>query len=166
MGAHRAADRVRHDRSDPAFQNYVLQQLPLGGTDTVTGSTYQPAPQLVPFYQKMFSLYGNTAGTPLAVLGCPFNSDGSPAAGVPPNGNGCANRQSVSHSSDDHEQVQTARIDYNINENEHHLVPLSGRHRFAGRLHGSDQSRCSTPSRRSRSTHSPPATRMSFLRGW
>ena len=38
------------------------------------------------------------------------------ADGVPPNGNGCANRQSVSHSSDDHEQVQTARIDYNINE--------------------------------------------------
>ncbi len=31
-------------------------------------------------------------------------------------GNGCANRQSVSHSSDDHEQVQTVRIDYNINE--------------------------------------------------
>src|ERR1019366_7667084 len=27
-----------------------------------------------------------------------------------------ANRQSVSHSSDDHEQVQNARIDYNINE--------------------------------------------------
>ena len=34
----------------------------------------------------------------------------------PPNGNGCANRQSVSHSSDDREQVQTARIDYNIDE--------------------------------------------------
>ncbi len=100
----------------PAFQSYVLQQLPLGGRDTVTGSLYQPAPQLVPFYQKMFSLYRNTAGTPLAVLGCPFNSDGSPAAGVPPNGNGCANRQSISHSSDDREQVQTARIDYNINE--------------------------------------------------
>ena len=70
----------------------------------------------MPFYQKMFSLYGNTSGTPLAVLGCPFNSDGTPASGSPPNGNGCANRQSVSHSSDDHEQVQTVRIDYNINE--------------------------------------------------
>jgi hypothetical protein len=100
----------------PPFQNYVLQQLPLGGTDAVTGSTYRPAPLLVPFYQKMFSLYGRTAGTPLAILGCPFNSDGSPAPGVPPNGNGCANRQSVSHSSDDREQVQTARIDYNLNE--------------------------------------------------
>ena len=98
-----------------AFQNYVLQQLPLGGTDSVTGSIYQPAPQLVPFYQRMFSLYGNTGGTPLAVLGCPFDvGEGSPA--IANDGNGCANRQSFSHSSDDHEQVQTVRIDYNINE--------------------------------------------------
>ena len=97
-----------------AFQSYVLQQLPLGGQDAVNGATYPAAPQMAPFYQKMFSLYGNLSGTPLAVLGCPFNADGSQAAGNPPNGNGCANRQSVSHSSDDHEQVQTARIDYNI----------------------------------------------------
>jgi hypothetical protein len=99
-----------------AFQQHVLQQLPLGGTDSVTGSTYPAVPQLVPFYQKMFSLYGNTGGTPLTVLGCPLNSDGTPASGSPPNGNGCANRQSVSHSSDDHEQVQTVRLDYNINQ--------------------------------------------------
>ncbi|MGA2719670.1 MAG: carboxypeptidase-like regulatory domain-containing protein [Candidatus Acidiferrales bacterium] len=100
----------------PAFQNYVLGQLPLGGTDSVTGSVYQPNPQSVPFYRKLFSLYGNTHGTPLAVLGCPFDADGGAAAGNPPNGNGCANRQSVSHSSDDHEQVQTFRLDYNINQ--------------------------------------------------
>jgi len=100
----------------PAFQNYVLEQLPRGGADSITGSTYQPAPQLVPFYQKMFSLYRSTVGAPLAVLGCPFNSDGTVASGSPPNGNGCANRQSISHSSDDSEQVQTARIDYNVNE--------------------------------------------------
>ena len=99
----------------PAFQNYVLQQLPLGGTDSVTGSVYQPSPQSVPFYQKMFSLYGNTSGTPLAVLGCPFDVGGV-APAIANDGNGCANRQSVSHSSDDHEQVQTVRIDYNINE--------------------------------------------------
>ena len=98
-----------------AFENYVLQQLPLGGTDSVTGSVYQPSPQSVPFYQKMFSLYGNTSGTPLAVLGCPFDVSGGPPA-IANDGNGCANRQSVSYSSDDHEQVQTARIDYNINE--------------------------------------------------
>ena len=63
----------------------------------------------------MFSLYGNNSGTPLRVLGCPFDSgEGSPA--IANDGNGCANRQSVSHSSDDHEQVQTVRIDYNVNE--------------------------------------------------
>ena len=101
----------------PAFQQYVLQQLPLGGTDPITGSTYAPSPRQVPFYQKMFSLYGNTAGVPLTVLGCPFNADSSSASGTIPNGDGCANRQSISHSSDDHEQVQTARIDYNLNTN-------------------------------------------------
>ena len=98
-----------------AFQDHVLQQLPLGGTDSVTGSIYQPSPQSVPFYQKMFSLYRNTNGTPLAVLGCPFDSGGG-APAISNDGNGCANRQSVSHSSDDHEQVQTVRVDYNINE--------------------------------------------------
>jgi hypothetical protein len=98
-----------------AFQNYVLRQLPLGGTDSITGSIYQPSPQSVPFYQKMFSLYGNTNGTPLKVLGCPFDAGGGRPA-IANDGDGCANRQSVSHSSDDHEQVQTVRIDYNINE--------------------------------------------------
>jgi len=94
----------------PQFQNYVLQQLPLGQKDPLTGKfIYQPTPQSVPFYQKMFSLYGNTDGTPQSILGCPFDVPGGTA-------NGCANLQSVSHSSNDHEQVQTLRIDYNINE--------------------------------------------------
>jgi len=96
-----------------ALQQYALQQLPLGGIDSVTGTQYPAAPQLVPFYQKMFSLYGETSGSPLAVLGCPFDVGGGPPA-VANDGNGCANRRGVSHSSDDHEQVQTARIDYNI----------------------------------------------------
>jgi hypothetical protein len=80
----------------PAFQNYVLQHVPSSETS---------------FYASMFSLYGSTNGTPQAVLGCPLG----PAAGID-EGNGCANRQSISHSSDDHEQVQTVRIDYNIDE--------------------------------------------------
>jgi len=100
-----------------AFQSYVLQQLPKGGTDTVSGSSYPAAPELAPFYRKMFSLYPNTAGTPLPVLGCPLNAEGSLAAGAPPNGNGCANRRTTSQSSSDHEQVITARIDQNINVN-------------------------------------------------
>jgi len=98
-----------------AFENYVLQRLPMGGIDSVTGSVYQPSPQSVPFYQKMFSLYGNTYGTPLTVLGCPFDVGGV-APAIANDGNGCVNRQSISHSSSDHEQVQTVRIDYNINQ--------------------------------------------------
>ena len=99
----------------PAFQDYVLKQLPLGGTDFVTGSVYQPSPQSVPFYQKMFLLYGNTSGTPLTVLGCPFDVGGATPS-IANDGDGCANRQSISHSSADHEQVQTVRIDYNLSE--------------------------------------------------
>ncbi len=101
--------------SATAFQNYVLQQLLAGGTDALTGAVYPAAPQMEPFYQKMFALYENSNGTPLPVLGCPFNAGGSASAGSPPDGDGCANRQIVSKSSDDHEQVQTARIDYNLN---------------------------------------------------
>ena len=48
--------------------------------------------------------------------GLPVQCGWSRAPAVAHDGNGCANRQSVSHSSDDHEQVQTARIDYNIDE--------------------------------------------------
>ena len=91
-----------------AFQQYVLQQLPLGLTEIIDSQPqviFPATPQEVPFYQQMFSLYGNAGGTPTAMLGCPIAQ-----------GEGCANRQSVSHSSDDHEQVQTARVDYNINE--------------------------------------------------
>jgi hypothetical protein len=82
-----------------AFQQYVLNQL-------------SASPQL-PFYTKMFSLYANTAGTPLGVLGCPLNANGTLNSSS--DGDGCANRRGVSHSSDDSEQVQTVRIDYNIN---------------------------------------------------
>ncbi|MGB2645251.1 MAG: carboxypeptidase regulatory-like domain-containing protein [Candidatus Acidiferrum sp.] len=95
-----------------AFQQYVVQQLPLGGIDSVTGTQYPAAPQLVPFYQKMFSLYGDTSGSPLRVLGCPFEAGGGTPA-IANDGNGCANRRGLSHSSDDHEQVQTVRVDYN-----------------------------------------------------
>ncbi|MGO4882688.1 MAG: carboxypeptidase regulatory-like domain-containing protein [Bryobacteraceae bacterium] len=96
------------------FANYVLAQLPRGGVDSVTGATYPAQPQLVPFYRNLFSLYSGAGGTPLAVLGCPFNTNGGAAGGAPPDGNGCAVRRSVSQSSGDHEQVITTRMDYNI----------------------------------------------------
>ena len=86
-----------------AFQAYVLQQLS-GGQTTGCGSS-DPNENCL-FYQQMFNLYGNANGTPTAILGCPLGAAGD----------GCANRQSVSHSSDDHEQVQTVRLDYNVNQ--------------------------------------------------
>jgi Carboxypeptidase regulatory-like domain len=88
-----------------AFQAYVLQQLS-GGQTTGCGSS-DPNENCL-FYQQTFSLYGNANGTPTAILGCPLGAAGD----------GCANRQSISHSSDDHEQVQTVRLDYNINAND------------------------------------------------
>ena len=92
-----------------------MQQLPLGGTDSVTGSTYLPAPQLVPFYQKMFSLYGNTSGTPLAVLGCPFDVGGGSRRLLTTETVAQIARASRIQAVVT-EQVQTVRIDYNINE--------------------------------------------------
>src|ERR1700731_2853527 len=86
----------------PLFRQYVLQQLSGGQT---TGCGSNPNENCL-FYQQMFKLYGNTSGTPTTILGCPLGAAGD----------GCANRQSVSHSSDDHEQVQTVRFDYNINQ--------------------------------------------------
>jgi hypothetical protein len=86
-----------------AFQAYVLQQLS-GGRTTGCGSS-DPNENCL-FYQQMFNLYGNANGTPTAILGCPLGAAGD----------GCANRQSISHSSDDHEQVQTLRLDYNVNQ--------------------------------------------------
>src|ERR1700675_2794669 len=101
----------------PAFQNYVLQQLRTGKPDPNHSGKYldSPSPQSIPFYMQMFSLYRNTNGTPAGVLGCPYDM-GMVAPAIPNDGNFCANRQSTSRSSTDHEQVQTVRIDYNINE--------------------------------------------------
>jgi hypothetical protein len=86
-----------------AFQAYVLQQLS-GGQTTGCGSS-DPNENCL-FYQQMFNLYGNANGAPTAILGCPLGAAED----------GCAKRQSISHSSDDHEQVQTVRLDYNVNQ--------------------------------------------------
>jgi len=95
-----------------AFQAYVLQQLS-GGQTAGCGSS-DPSKNCL-FYQQMFNLYGNANGTPTAILGCPLGAAGD----------GCAKRQSISHSSDDHEQVQTVRLDYNVNQkcNVSHYFP-------------------------------------------
>jgi hypothetical protein len=112
---------ILHDKLFFLFDSeWVRIALPIFTTATLPSSSFQQyvldqlsaSPQL-PFYTKMFSLYGNTAGTPLAVLGCPLSANGTLTSSN--DGDGCANRRGVSHSSDDSEQVQTVRIDYNIN---------------------------------------------------
>ena len=107
-----------------------------GSVDVIAGTTYPAAPQLLPFYQRLFSLYSSTAGQPLPVLGCPLTAAGGIAAGAVPNGDGCANRQNVTLSSPDHEQVFTLRIDQNINPN--NLVW----YRFQADTGGSDRALC------------------------
>ena len=64
----------------PAYQQYVLQQLPQGGTDPINGTVLPAQPQEVAFYQNMFALYSNTAGTPTPVLSCPLDENGVAAA--------------------------------------------------------------------------------------
>jgi len=58
-----------------------VQQLSLGGRDVVTGAQYPAQPQLVPFYQKLFSLYKTT---PTSFPG--FRAGGRPASSSSPFG--------------------------------------------------------------------------------
>lgn len=87
----------------PAYQQYVLSQLPIGGVDPITGVNLPAEPAEVPFYQSMFALYGNTAGTAIPVDTCPLA-----------NGLGCANRREESLQNSDHETVFVAKIDHTI----------------------------------------------------
>ena len=81
------------------FQQYVLNQLSAS------------SPQYSVLYEDVLAIRKHQRN-PLAVSGCPLNG-----GSLSSDGDGCANRRGVSHSSDDSEQVQTARIDYNINAN-------------------------------------------------
>jgi hypothetical protein len=138
------------------FQNYVLSQLPLGGIDPVTGTRYPAQPQLVPFYQQDVRALPEhcrhaVAGARLSA-GC-----GSM---------GCANRVSVSQSSDDHEQVFTARVDHN---HQRRIISCGtgSRPTPACRLLTPIPSiHCSTPHPRSRSIRSRPGTRIYSPRRW
>jgi len=100
----------------PAYQTYVLQQLPLGGNDTVLPfppfSPLPPQPGEVPMYQNMFKLMGDTSGgIPLAVLGCPFDvGGGTPATAN--DGNGCATNKTFSASPPTSETLFTIKLDY------------------------------------------------------
>ena len=105
-----------------AYQQYVLGQLPLGGTDPITGIALPPEPAEIPFYQSMFNLYRNTAGTPVSVSSCPLDASGAlltgtQAAGNLLDGSGCANQRQASFGNDDTENLIVAKIDHTIDAN-------------------------------------------------
>jgi hypothetical protein len=88
----------------PAYQQFVLSQLSVGGTDPLTGVNLPAEPAEVPFYKSMFALYANTAGIAIPVDSCPLD-----------NGSGCANRREESIQNSDHETVFVVKIDHTIN---------------------------------------------------
>jgi hypothetical protein len=106
----------------PAYQRYVLQQLPQGGTDPINETTLPAQPQEVAFYQKMFGLYSNTAGTPTPVLTCPLDGNGVLLPGTQSstnlfNGSGCANKRTQSLNNGDSENLIVVKIDHTLNPN-------------------------------------------------
>ncbi|MGD0519927.1 MAG: carboxypeptidase-like regulatory domain-containing protein [Terracidiphilus sp.] len=105
----------------PAYQQYVLGQLALGGTDPITGIALPAEPEEVAFYQSMFTLYSNTAGTPVAVSSCPLDANGTMLSGTQTsgnlfNGNGCANQRQVSLTNSDRENLVVVKIDHTIDK--------------------------------------------------
>jgi hypothetical protein len=105
-----------------AYQQYVLQQLPQGGTDPINGTVLPAQPQEVAFYQKMFGLYSDTAGTPTPVLSCPLDGNGVLLPGTQTstnllNGSGCANKRTQSLNNKDSENLIVIKIDHTINAN-------------------------------------------------
>ncbi len=102
----------------PAYQQYVLNQLPLGGTDPLNGTVLPAQPGEVGFYRSMFQLYNNTAGTPLTVASCPLDASGTLLGGAGTgtllNGSGCANQRQESLNNNDHEDLIVLKIDQTI----------------------------------------------------
>jgi carboxypeptidase family protein len=103
----------------PAYQQYVLAQLVIGGTDPITGVALPPAAAEVPFYQSMFGLYRNTAGTPVPVSSCPLDATGAVILGTQNSGNlfngsGCANQREESLWNSDYENLLIVKIDHTI----------------------------------------------------
>ncbi|MDR3736196.1 MAG: TonB-dependent receptor [Acidobacteriaceae bacterium] len=93
-----------------AYQQYVLQQLNMGGTDPITKTALPAEPQEIPFYQSMFALYGDMSGTPTPILSCPFDAPNALAGG-------CANIRMQSMNNKDSEDLIVVKIDHTINAN-------------------------------------------------
>jgi hypothetical protein len=89
----------------PAYQQYVLGQLAVGGTDPITGTSLPAEPAEIPFYQKMFSLLPSPGGSPVPIVGCPLGA----------NGDGCASQRQASLNNSDSENLIVVKIDHTIN---------------------------------------------------
>ncbi len=89
----------------PAYQQYVLGQLAVGGTDPVTGTRLPAEPAEIPFYQRMFSLLPSPGGSPVPIVGCPLGTGGD----------GCASQRQASLNNSDSENLIVAKIDHTIN---------------------------------------------------
>jgi hypothetical protein len=106
----------------PAYQQYVLGQLALGGTDPITGTALPAQPKEIAFYESIFQLYSNTNGTPVPVSSCPLDASGAMLPGTqtngnPFNGNGCANQRQISLTNSDSENLLVVKIDHTIDRN-------------------------------------------------
>jgi hypothetical protein len=106
----------------PAFQQYVLQQLPQGGADSINGTVLPAQPQEVAFYKKMFALFSNSAGTPTPVLTCPLDASGALLPGTQTtsnlfNGTGCANIRTQSMNNSDSENLIVIKVDHTLDAN-------------------------------------------------
>jgi len=104
----------------PAYQQYVLGQLAQGGADPINGTVLPAEPEEESFYQSMFQLYRNTAGTPTPVLSCPMDASGVLLPGAQSasnllNGSGCANIRTQSMNNSDSENLIVVKIDHTIN---------------------------------------------------
>ena len=66
-----------------ALPIFTTATLPSAGFPAVCADISFRFVAAVAVLQKMFSLYGNTSGTPLAVLGCPLNANGSSSQAIP-----------------------------------------------------------------------------------
>jgi hypothetical protein len=89
----------------PAYQQYVLGQLEVGGTDPVTGTSLPAQPTEIPLYQKIFSLLPAPGGSPVVIIGCPLGAGDD----------GCASQQQRSMTNSDSENLLVVKIDHTIN---------------------------------------------------
>jgi hypothetical protein len=88
----------------PAYQQYVLAQLAVGGSDPVTGTSFPAQPAEIPFYRKMFSLLPAAGGSPVPIVGCQLGTGA----------NGCATQRQASLNNSDSENLIVVKIDHTV----------------------------------------------------